>query len=86
MRLLLAPGSDLESRLPCVCACALPLLALVRLLLLVVVLLGPSCRFGVGDTSGIMLTMPGRPGAYGSRITFSEVHLWQAWAEGMNLN
>lgn len=32
-------------------------------------------RRGVGDTSGIMLTMPGRPAAYGSRITFKDVHL-----------
>lgn len=35
-------------------------------------------RNGVGDTSGIMLTRPVRPVAYGSRMTFSDVHLWSA--------
>lgn len=47
------------------------------LLLLELFVIGPVCpgRFGVGDTSGITLTMPGRPVAYGSRITFNEVHL-----------
>lgn len=32
-------------------------------------------RTGVGDTSGIMLTSPGRFVEYGSRITFNDVHL-----------
>lgn len=32
-------------------------------------------RTGVGETSGIMLTSPGRLVEYGSRITFSDVHL-----------
>lgn len=32
-------------------------------------------RTGVGDTSGIMLTSPGRFAEYGSRITFMDVHL-----------
>lgn len=32
-------------------------------------------RTGVGDTSGMMLTSPGRFVEYGSRITFNDVHL-----------
>lgn len=32
-------------------------------------------RAGVGETSGIILTSPGRFVEYGSRITFIDVHL-----------
>lgn len=32
-------------------------------------------RTGVGDTSGMILTRPGRFVEYGSRITFNDVHL-----------
>lgn len=54
------------------------LLEVPLLLFELFVMIGPVCplRFGVGDTSGMTLTMPGLPVAYGSRITFKEVHLW----------
>lgn len=32
-------------------------------------------RTGVGETSGMILTRPGRFVEYGSRITFNDVHL-----------